>query len=37
VSKLTRAEIPPGADDALLRLHAPERLGLGRDRLERES
>ena len=36
VSKLTRAEIPPGVDAALLRLHAPERLGLTHDRLERE-
>ncbi|GAA3053448.1 cation acetate symporter [Pseudonocardia yunnanensis] len=35
VSKLTRAEIPTGVDAALLRLHAPERLGLTRDRLQR--
>ena len=32
VSKLTRKQIPPGADATLLRLHAPERLGLGADR-----
>jgi Na+(H+)/acetate symporter ActP len=37
VSKLTRAEIPPGVDAALLRLHAPERLGLTHDRLERDT
>jgi hypothetical protein len=36
VSKLTRAEIPPGVDGTLLRLHAPERLGLTHDRLDRE-
>jgi Na+(H+)/acetate symporter ActP len=32
VSKLTRKQIPPGVDATLLRLHAPERLGLGADR-----
>jgi Na+(H+)/acetate symporter ActP len=35
VSKLTRKRIPPGADAALLRLHAPERLGLSPGRLQR--
>jgi Na+(H+)/acetate symporter ActP len=34
VSKLTRSEIPPGVDATLLRLHAPERLGLTHDRLD---
>jgi Na+(H+)/acetate symporter ActP len=35
VSRLTRSQIPPGVDGALLRLHAPERLGLAHDRLDR--
>jgi Na+(H+)/acetate symporter ActP len=34
-SRLSRSRIPPGADAALLRLHAPERLGLSPDRLDR--
>jgi Na+(H+)/acetate symporter ActP len=33
VSRLTRTEVPADVDDALLRLHAPERLGLTTDRL----
>jgi Na+(H+)/acetate symporter ActP len=33
VSRLTRSEIPSDADDQLLRLHAPERLGLTHDRV----
>ena len=33
VSRLTRAEIPADVDDVLLRLHAPERLGLTHDRV----
>ena len=33
VSWLTRSEIPSDADDQLLRLHAPERLGLTHDRV----
>jgi Na+(H+)/acetate symporter ActP len=33
VSRLTRSEIPSDVDDVLLRLHAPERLGLTQDRL----
>jgi Na+(H+)/acetate symporter ActP len=37
VSMMTRAEIPPGVDGALLRLHAPERLGLSHDRLDHEA
>jgi Na+(H+)/acetate symporter ActP len=37
VSKLTRKSIPPDVDYALLQLHAPERLGLGRDRLQRRA
>jgi hypothetical protein len=32
VSQLTRSEVPPDVDDQLLRLHAPERLGLTHDR-----
>jgi Na+(H+)/acetate symporter ActP len=32
VSRLTRKQIPPGVDATLLRLHAPERLGLQADR-----
>jgi Na+(H+)/acetate symporter ActP len=35
VSRINRAEIPVGVDGALLRLHAPERLGLTHDRLDR--
>jgi Na+(H+)/acetate symporter ActP len=35
VSKLTRSQVPPEVDDTLLRMHAPERLGLGSDRLPR--
>jgi Na+(H+)/acetate symporter ActP len=35
VSKLTRSEIPHDVNDTLLRMHAPERLGLGNDRLAR--
>ncbi|MEJ3658264.1 cation acetate symporter [Actinomycetes bacterium KLBMP 9759] len=34
VSKLTKAQIPDGVDGTLLRLHAPERLGLSHDRLD---
>jgi len=33
VSRLTRSEIPSDVDDVLLRLHAPERLGLTHDRI----
>jgi Na+(H+)/acetate symporter ActP len=33
VSKLTRSGTPTDVDDVLLQLHAPERLGLGSDRL----
>jgi Na+(H+)/acetate symporter ActP len=33
VSRLTRADVPTDVDDVLLRLHAPERLGLAHDRL----
>ncbi len=36
VSRRTRADIPDDVDRALLRLHAPERLGLSHDRLEPE-
>jgi Na+(H+)/acetate symporter ActP len=35
VSRLTRAAIPPDVDRSLLILHAPERLGLSPDRLDR--
>jgi Na+(H+)/acetate symporter ActP len=35
VSRFTRSRIPPDVDAALLRLHAPERLGLNPDRVER--
>jgi Na+(H+)/acetate symporter ActP len=35
VSKLTRSQIPAGVDRTLLLLHAPERLGLTHDRLDR--
>ena len=34
VSLLTRSRVPAGVDGALLRLHAPERLGLTHDRLD---
>jgi Na+(H+)/acetate symporter ActP len=34
VSRLTARHRPVNADQVLLRLHAPERLGLSRDRLE---
>ncbi|MDN5749434.1 MAG: cation acetate symporter [Pseudonocardia sp.] len=34
VSRSTRAQIPADVDRALLRLHAPERLGLTHDRLD---
>ena len=33
VSWATRAQVPGDVDDLLLRLHAPERLGLTHDRL----
>lgn len=33
VSKLTKDHLPPDVDHVLLRLHAPERLGLAQDRL----
>jgi Na+(H+)/acetate symporter ActP len=36
VSRLTPAGVPTDVDAAMLRLHAPERLGLGHDRLERD-
>jgi Na+(H+)/acetate symporter ActP len=32
VSRLTRSQVPVDVDDVLLRLHAPERLGLTHDR-----
>jgi Na+(H+)/acetate symporter ActP len=35
VSRSTRATIPRDVDKALLSLHAPERLGLSRDRFDR--
>jgi Na+(H+)/acetate symporter ActP len=35
VSRLTRTAIPAGVDRSLLILHAPERLGLSRDRIDR--
>jgi len=35
VSRMTHSAIPPGVDKALLALHAPERLGLSRDPLDR--
>ncbi len=35
VSRLTRSTIPHDVDRSLLILHAPERLGLSRDRLDR--
>ncbi|GAA2548895.1 sodium/solute symporter [Pseudonocardia hydrocarbonoxydans] len=34
VSRLTRREVPADVDHALLRLHAPERLGLSHDRID---
>ncbi|MDN5932160.1 MAG: cation acetate symporter, partial [Pseudonocardia sp.] len=34
VSRATRSEVPADVDHALLRLHAPERLGLSHDRVE---
>ncbi len=34
VSRFSRSEIPAGVDRALMRLHAPERLGLSHDRLD---
>jgi hypothetical protein len=34
VSGLTAKRRPADADQVLLRLHAPERLGLSRDRLD---
>ena len=34
VSKVTAKQVPADVDSVLLRLHAPERLGLTRDRLE---
>src|SRR5215212_3408468 len=33
VSRMTRSEMPADVDDVLLRLHAPERLGLNHDRV----
>jgi Na+(H+)/acetate symporter ActP len=33
VSRLTRSQTPVDVDDVLLRLHAPERLGLTHDRV----
>jgi Na+(H+)/acetate symporter ActP len=36
VSLITAGRRPPGVDQVLLRMHAPERLGLSRDRLEDE-
>jgi Na+(H+)/acetate symporter ActP len=35
VSRMTRSQVPPDVDATLLRMHAPERLGLGDDRLAR--
>ena len=32
VSRMTKAEVPADVDAVLLRLHAPERLGLTQDR-----
>jgi len=34
VSRFTRSQIPDDVDDTLLRLHAPERLGLAIDRMD---
>jgi Na+(H+)/acetate symporter ActP len=36
VSRMTRSEVPADVDHALLRLHAPERLGLSHDRVEED-
>ena len=36
VSRTTRRDVPIDAERTLLQLHAPERLGLSRDRLSRE-
>ncbi|GAA2868363.1 cation acetate symporter [Pseudonocardia halophobica] len=36
VSRATRRAVPMDAEHTLLQLHAPERLGLSRDRLSRE-
>ncbi|MEU7818971.1 cation acetate symporter [Pseudonocardia sp. NPDC049154] len=36
VSRATRRDVPIDAERTLLQLHAPERLGLSRDRLSRE-
>jgi len=33
VSRMSKGEIPADVDDVLLRLHAPERLGLNHDRV----
>jgi hypothetical protein len=33
VRRLTTKRVPADADQVLLRLHAPEQLGLSRDRL----
>jgi Na+(H+)/acetate symporter ActP len=33
VSRLTRKRRPADTEQVMLRMHAPERLGLGRDRL----
>jgi Na+(H+)/acetate symporter ActP len=33
VSRFNRSEVPSDVDDVLLRLHAPERLGLTHDRV----
>jgi Na+(H+)/acetate symporter ActP len=33
VSRMNRGEVPADVDDVLLRLHAPERLGLTHDRV----
>jgi Na+(H+)/acetate symporter ActP len=35
VSRFTRASIPRDVDRALMILHAPEQLGLSRDRFDR--
>jgi hypothetical protein len=33
VSRMSKGEVPADVDDVLLRLHAPERLGLNHDRV----
>jgi len=33
VSRMSRAEVPSDVDAVLLRMHAPERLGLTQDRV----